>query len=153
MLILLTIFFTYLKMTEERSKRRFLSVIFTVLSFRKPLLLRVFENNNLFSHGSWQFFKQTNVLPVQPIYTEPRVQFCFRLQHSHAIKNFHGSEGSVSKKGWYPCKSLSIRSKISPHPRKRDLSKKAIYIHWNFSLLVLLLKLALPTIITFCGFG
>ena len=52
MLILLTIFFTYLKMTEERSKRRFLSVIFTVLSFRKPLLLRVFENNNLFSHGS-----------------------------------------------------------------------------------------------------
>ena len=50
MLILLTIFFTYLKMTEDRSKRRFLSVIFTVL--RKPLLLRVFENNNLFSHGS-----------------------------------------------------------------------------------------------------
>ena len=78
-------------MTEERSKRRFLSVIFTLLSFRKL-------NNNLFSYGSLQFFKQTNVLPVQPIYTEPRVQFCFRLQHSHAIKNFHGSEGSVSKK-------------------------------------------------------
>ena len=56
MLILLTIFFTYLKMTEDWSKRRFLSVIFTVLSFRKPLLLRVFENNNLFSHGSWQSF-------------------------------------------------------------------------------------------------
>ena len=32
-------FFTYLKMTENRSKRSFLSVICTVLSFRKPLLI------------------------------------------------------------------------------------------------------------------
>ena len=28
-------------MTEDRSKRRFLSVVFTVLSFRKPLLIRL----------------------------------------------------------------------------------------------------------------
>ena len=33
-------FFTYLKMTVDRSKRRFMSVIFTVLSFKKPLLIR-----------------------------------------------------------------------------------------------------------------
>ena len=28
-------------MTEDRSKRRFLSVVFTVLSFGKPLLIRL----------------------------------------------------------------------------------------------------------------
>ena len=33
-------FFTYLKMTVDRSKRRFMSVIFTVLSFKKSLLMR-----------------------------------------------------------------------------------------------------------------
>ena len=30
----------YLKMTVDRSKRRFMTVIFTVLSFKKPLLIR-----------------------------------------------------------------------------------------------------------------
>ena len=33
-------FFTYLKMTVDRTKRRFMSVIFAVLSFKKPLLIR-----------------------------------------------------------------------------------------------------------------
>ena len=34
-------FCTYLTMTEDQSKRRFLSVVFTVLSFGKPLLIRL----------------------------------------------------------------------------------------------------------------
>ena len=38
--------FTYLKMTEDGSKRRFLSMIFTVLSFKKPLLIRIFRFAN-----------------------------------------------------------------------------------------------------------
>ena len=49
MLILLT-FFTYLKMTEDRSKRRFLSVIFTGLSVRKPLLIKILTKEKTVSY-------------------------------------------------------------------------------------------------------
>ena len=36
-------FFTYLKMTVDRLKRRFMSVIFTVLSFKKTLTYKTFS--------------------------------------------------------------------------------------------------------------
>ena len=37
----------YLKMTVDRSKRRFMSVIFTVLSFKKTLTYKTFSIYNI----------------------------------------------------------------------------------------------------------